>query len=110
MSISKDLKKDYQAYSISYNKKRTENVPKLLDDVKEQLKEKMKHSEIPVDIGKISVEISEDFSKTISNFFFDMELINPVMIDVTGLEDFKIIRSIADKTNPKIKYYLVLEI
>lgn len=110
MSISKDLKKDYQAYSISYNKKRTENVSKLLDDVKEQLKEKMKHSEIPVDIGKISVEISEDFSKTISNFFFDMELINPVMIDVTGLEDFKVIRSIADKTNPQIKYYLVLEI
>ena len=42
MSVSKDLKRDYQAYSASYNRRRNENVPKLLADVKEQLSEKMR--------------------------------------------------------------------
>lgn len=110
MSISKDLKKDYQAYSASYNRRRNENVPKLLDDVKEQLSEKMKHGAIPLDIRSIAVEISESFSETTSDFYFDLEVSNPVTIEVPGIEDFKIIRSIADKTKPDIKYYLVLDI
>lgn len=110
MSVSKDLKRDYQAYSISYNKKRTENVSKLLDDVKEQLSEKMKHGAIPLDIRSIAVEISESFSETTSAFYFDFEISNPVTIEVPGIEEFKVVRSIADKTKPDIKYYLVLDI
>lgn len=110
MSISKDLKRDYQAYSASYNKRRNENVQKLLADVKEQLNEKMKHGAIPLDIRSIAVEISESFSETTSDFYFDFEISNPVTIEVPGIKDFKVVRSIADKTNPVIKYYLVLEI